>query len=166
MSQRLLYFKDFLINESSVYLGSRIGDILAALQDLTQNSDGMGTRQVVANSQRILGQIRRILHSNWSKREEKYLLHLQKAGVALARAIDEKDDLTEILPAVVSELESLLSKMGTPLHDLGSEEPESESDDKTQVAEPQGKQPPQPQQQQQAQPQQPPAPEQSGLPQQ
>jgi hypothetical protein len=82
---RSLSFSDFLLNENKAYLGSRIGDILAAIQDLTQNSEGMGSRQLVANSQRILGQIRRILHSNWSKREEKYLKQLQKAGVAIAK---------------------------------------------------------------------------------
>ncbi len=156
-----LSFTSFLLNENKVYLGSRIGDILAAIQDLTQNSEGMGTRQLVANSQRILSQIRRILHSNWSKREEKYLKQLQKSGVAIAKAIEEKDDLSEVLTAVTSELETLLSKMGTPLHDLGAEESPEKGDD-SQVADTQGKQPQQPQQKQPQppQPQQPP----TGLP--
>lgn len=156
-------FKNFLLNENKYYLGQRVGDILTAVQDLQQNSEGMGARQLVANSQRIVDQVRSILHSNWSKNEEKYLKDLQKVGVALARAIEEKDNLEEILPSISSELEGVVSKMGVPIHSLGTAPEETkggDEDEKSGLAAPQGKQPPEPKQQQpppeQQQPQAPP----------
>ena len=140
-------FKNFLLNENKEYLGQRIGDILTAVQDLSQNSDGMGTRQLVVNSERIVNQIRRILHSNWSKPEMKFLEVLQKVGVSIARAIEDKDDLAEILPSVSEELEKLVSKMGVPVHSLGVpandvDDQGEEQDTETGTAAPQGKAPP------------------------
>lgn len=120
-------FKDYLLNENKAYLGQRIGDILAALQELEQNSKGMGTRQVVANAERAVNQIRRILHGNWSKKEDKYLKKLQTVGVALAKAIEEKDNLLDIIPSAVSELEQLSGNLGTPLHSLGADTQDAES---------------------------------------
>jgi len=167
-------FKNFLLNENKYYLGQRIGDILTAVQDLQQNSEGMGSRQVLANSQRIVDQIRSVLHSNWSKNETKHLKDLQKVGVALARSIEEKDDLEQILPSIANELEEVVSKMGVPVNSLGSppeEEKGGSEEDKSQLSPPAGKQPPQPQQQQQPppqdpqqQPQAPPDPSQAGMP--
>lgn len=140
-------FKDFLVNENKYYLGNRIGDILSSVQELQQNSEGMGARQLVANSSRIVDQIRGILHTTWSSNEEKYLKDLQKIGVALAKAIDEKDDLEEILPAVSSELEKVSAKLGTPTNSLGvspKDSAETGSGNEEQNAPSQGKQQPKP----------------------
>lgn len=163
-------FREFILNENKAYLGERLGTLLTALQELQQNSDGMGTRQVVANSERLVNQIRRILHGNWSRREEKYLKHLQIIGVALAKAIDEKDNLMDVIPSVTSELENLLSKMQVPVHSLGSEEQPEEEDSEgvapPEEMDPQPKQQPQaPQDQQQAPPQEQP-PQEQPMPQQ
>lgn len=151
-------FKDFLLNENKYYLGNRIGDILSSVQELQQNSEGMGARQLVANSSRIVDQIRGILHSTWSSREEKYLKDLQKIGVALAKAIDEKDDLEEILPAISSGLEKISSKLGTPVHSLAVS-----PDDPAAGAEQENGAPSQGKAQAQPQPKQP-APQQDGAP--
>ena len=173
MSLSRISFRDFLINENKYYLGQRVGDVLTAIQDLQQNGEGMGRRQMTANAQRIVDQIRSILHSNWSKKEEKYLQPIQKVGVAIARAIEEKDDLDELLPTAASELEQMVSKMGVPVNSLATppgEEQETDDGQDGQMAEPQGEQPPQePQQQPPQQPapdasmqQQPPPP--AGMP--
>lgn len=151
-----LDFNLFLLHENKVYLGQRIGDILSAIQDLDQNKGGMGARQLVANSDRIVGQIRKILHGTWSKKEEKWLKQLQKAGVALAKAIDEKDDLEAILATVSTEIQDVMTKMKVPINSLGSQEDESDKsksdDNEAQLADTQSKEnpkPPQPKQNQQ-----------------
>lgn len=120
-------FQNFLLNENKVYLGVKVGDILTAIQDLQQNSKSMGARQLAANCERIVNQIRRILHSNWSPKEEKHLLQLQKVGVALAKAVEEKDNLIEILPSVTSELEKISGRLGTPLNSLGQDSTDQKS---------------------------------------
>lgn len=116
-------FRSFLLNENKLYLGQKIGDILNALHDLVENMQGMGTRHLVANAEQIVNRIRRILHSNWGKEEIKYLASLQKAGAAIMRAIEEKDDLTGILPGVAQELQNTMNQLGTPQNDLGSMQP-------------------------------------------
>lgn len=144
-----LQFKDFLLNENKHYLGERMGDILSALHDLNQNVSAMGTRQQVNNAENISNQIRKILHGNWSKKNDKYLKSLQKVGVAIMRAIEEKDDLVNVLQGSASELEKTLGDMGVPINSLGTKDV-SASADNSGVAEPQAE-PEQPQQNQQGQ---------------
>lgn len=155
-----LDLKDFLINENKAYLGQRIGDILSAVQDLEQNKGGMGTRQLVANSDRIVGQFRKILHGNWSKKEEKWLKQIQKIAVALAKSIEDKDDLENTLSSVSHEIEDLMSKMNVPVNSLASSDSEdaNKSPEGDQLADPQDVKEPnqhtkQPQQQQPENPQ-------------
>ena len=111
-------FKEFLLVEQRAYLGEKVGDILTATQELRDDSKHMGTRDLVRFSEKIVNQIRRILHSQWPREEKKHLKVLQKAGVALMRAIEEKDELPGIISSVASELEQLSGKLGVPLHKL------------------------------------------------
>lgn len=122
-------FKHFLINEDAAYLGQKIGDILNAVHDLVENGKSMGTRQLVKNSEQIVNQIRGILHTHWTKADEKILVSLQKAAAAIMRAIKEKGDINEVLPSVADELEELSTKMGTPTNDIGVPEKKSVDDD-------------------------------------
>jgi len=148
-------FKDFVLNENRAYFGSRCGDILNALQDLSDNSKGMGTKQLVKNSEGIVNQIRRILHTHWPAREEYNLKRLQKIGVAIMKAIEEKDDLEMILQSATQELQGMMGDLDQPLNKLATPEGEEEQlGDSDQMSEPQGQQPQQPQQPQQ-QPQMP-----------
>lgn len=113
-------FKYFLLNENQAFLAQKIGDLLSALQELEQNAGHLGTRQQVKNSEEIVNYIRRILHVHWSKEEEEYLRILQKVGVAIMRAIDEKDDLASIIASSTKEVEKIMSDMGVPVNNLGS----------------------------------------------
>lgn len=115
-------FKDFLLNENKDELGQKIGDILNAIHDLKDNAHPMGLRQLNRNAEKIVNQIRRILHSNWSKKEEKTLEVLQKVGVAIMRAMDEKDDIHAIIDAAASEIEQLSGDIGAPINNLGAED--------------------------------------------
>jgi len=151
-------FKYFLLNENKVYLGQRVGDILNAVQDLEENGSSMGTRQMVKNAEGIVNQIRRILHTNWPKDQEENLKRLQKAGVAVARAIEEKDDLEGVITSVKGELEEVSGDLGVPIQQMGKpekgKEPEAEGEEET-MAPPQGEEEAQPgQEQQPMQPQQ------------
>lgn len=116
-------FKDFLLNENRVYLAQKVGDILAALQELRDDAPNMGTRDLTQYSMRIVNLIRRILHSSWPKDEQPNLLSLQKAGVALMKAIDEKSDLPGTISSVSGLLEKLVSDLGSPINKLAPTEP-------------------------------------------
>lgn len=114
-------FKNFLILEQREYLGEKVGDILTSVHELLSSEKQIGARQLVNNSENIVNQIRKILHSSWQKSERKFLKKLQKCGVAIMKAIEEKDDLKEILNSVSAELENITSKIGTPINKLGGE---------------------------------------------
>ena len=45
---------------------------------------------MVKNAEDIANQIRKILHASWPRSEHKYLKVLQKCGVALMKAIEDK----------------------------------------------------------------------------
>lgn len=133
-------FKDFILDENRAYFGQRLGDILNALQDLSDNSKGLGTRQLVRNSEGIVNQIRRILHTHWPAREEHNLKRLQKVGVAIMKAIEEKDDLEGILQGASGEMQGMLGDLDQPLNKLASPEGEEtpKDDQQDQMGEPQG----------------------------
>ena len=126
-------FRDFLLNENRAYLGQKLGDILNALQDLSDNSEGLGTRQLVNNSEGIVNQMRRILHTRWNSREEPHLKTLQKVAVGIMRAIEEKSDLEGVLKGAVGEVEQLMSRLEVPVNKLGSPDAETPKDDETQT---------------------------------
>lgn len=122
-------FKQFILNESNAYLGQKVGDILTASQELSDDSKNMGTRDLIRFSERIVNQIRRILHSNWPKEEKKHLLTLQKVGVALMKAIEDKDDLPGTIAGTVGILEKLVGKLGVPINKLGVNDQTPPDDD-------------------------------------
>lgn len=121
-------FRDFILNENKTYLSQTLGDILSAMQELEQHKSNIGTRQLVGDTERIINQLRKILHGNWSKKELKYLKSVQKAAVALAKAIDEKDSLPEVLGAATGELQDLMARLGEPVNTLGSETEKEDSE--------------------------------------
>jgi hypothetical protein len=117
-----MQFKDFILTEADQYFAQRVSDVLNALQDLNDSAGDMGTRHLVSNAQTIVNQIRRIVHTHWSQRHEPGLKALQKCGVAVMRAIEEKDDLQGVLKACQAHLEALSGKQDKPSNSLASEE--------------------------------------------
>lgn len=116
-----MQFKQFLLNEGQSYFAQKLGDVLEALQDLSDNAKNIGTRQLVRYSEEIVNHMRIILHTHWSKEEEKHLRTLQKVGVAIMRAIEERDDLPEILVSATQEIQKLMGDIGVPMHNLGAD---------------------------------------------
>mgnify|MGYP003335258955 CR=1 FL=1 len=141
-------FKTFLLNEDKAYLSQRVGDILTALKELDSDSKNMGTRDLVRFSERIVNNVRRVLHSNWSKEEQKFLLVLQKVAVAIMKAIEEKNDLPTIISSSCNTLQKLVKDLGLPINKLavpdhataeikgGTEKPEKKTK-KAEIPEPQ-----------------------------
>jgi HPt (histidine-containing phosphotransfer) domain-containing protein len=111
-------FRQYLLTEETNYLAQKIGDILSATQSLAQDASNLGTRQLVKSSQRIVDQIRKILHDSWSDKEERTLKELQKVGVAISKAIDSNGDLEEILNTSVEVLQNATEELKSPINNL------------------------------------------------
>ena len=118
MIDKGMKFREFLMVESDQYFAQRVSDILNALQDLNDSAGDMGTRHLVSNSETIVNQIRRIIHTHWPQGVEPNLKTLQKCGVSIMRAIEEKDDLPGVLKACQSHLESLSGRQGKPSNSM------------------------------------------------
>lgn len=103
-----------------MYLGQKVGDILTAAHELRDDAKNMGTRDLTRFSEKIVNQIRRILHSNWPSEEKKNLKSLQKVAVAIMKAIEEKDDLAGTISGAAGVLEKLVADLGVPIHKLAT----------------------------------------------
>lgn len=114
------HFRMFLLTEEREYLGTKIGDILTALQELNKDAPNMGKRHLMRLMKNIVRQIRRILHSSWTFEEQQYLKVLQKCGVAMMKSLDTNEDLVSVVSSVVSEIEKLSEKMEEPINNLAS----------------------------------------------
>lgn len=114
-------FRNFLLLEQEDFLAQKVGDILSALQSLSDDSGQLGNRQLVKIADNIVQEMRKILEGRWSKEEEPHLLSIQKAAVAMAKAIDTNQKMPDIIAGAKSELEKVQQKIGSPLHDLGSQ---------------------------------------------
>jgi len=121
-------FKDYLMNESRVVLGQRIGDIANAAAHLGEEAPNMGKRQIIKHVERLAAMIRRILHGSWHKRETNNLKKLQKVGVGLLKAIDEKGELEPVIQSGANELQTVLQNLQTPIHQAGTPEGQHSSE--------------------------------------
>jgi hypothetical protein len=113
-----MHFKDFLLNEEKAYLGHRVSDVLTGVHDLEEDMPGMGVRHIMKVAEDIVSQIRKIIHGQWSPRHTKDLKDLQKIGVALMKAIDEKGDLKTLIPTISQSLETISGRLGIKTNDI------------------------------------------------
>jgi hypothetical protein len=131
MSISRIYFKDFILNEKKHYLSQKIGILLSDLQDLQQNYEGMGKRQLIFNSESIVSKMRAILQDVWDEKEEKHLKTIQKIALSISKCIEEKGELIQTLNNSIKYLEKISSELGTPVNDIGSnEDQDSENNSK------------------------------------
>jgi CheY-like chemotaxis protein len=89
-------------------------EVFNGLQNLADGN--LGNRKVLSNLQNITAQIRSILHDMWSREERVHLKVLQKVGVAIAKAVDEKDNIEETIAGSIDAVEKLLDKLGRPIN--------------------------------------------------
>ena len=113
-------FKNFLLNEQKDYLADKVNDVLTGVHELLAAKKQMGAKQMVRNAEDVANQIRKIIHASWPRSEHKYLKVLQKCGVALMRAIEDKGDLSEVFNSVRAELEKLSHNLRIPVNKLGT----------------------------------------------
>lgn len=123
-------YKEFLLNENQAYLGQKVGDILTSAHDLKDEGKNMGSRDLMKFSEKLVSEIKRVLHSSWPKECTKYLKSLQKVGVGIMKCIDEKGDLYQTILSACAELEKTSKALGVPINkfaspDIPSEEPDS-----------------------------------------
>ena len=111
-------FKDFILTENKHYIGEKAGNILTALSNLSDDAENIGSRALAKAAQKIVDQIRVVLHGRWDEEDVKYLKVFQKIGVAIMKEIDEKGDLPNVLASSVSEIESLIDELQVPINSL------------------------------------------------
>jgi len=115
-------FKDHILNEEKSFLGNRVGDVLTALQDLQNDMENLGSRLLMRYTDQIVNQMRKILHDRWKSKHEAYLKELQKVAVALKKAIEEKGDVKQMIPAAVEALQNLSGKLGVKVNNMEAPE--------------------------------------------
>lgn len=115
-------FKEYILNEEQSLLSHKINSVLTAIQELEQDLDGMGLRHIAKLAEDIVNQFRKILHGTWTESQQKFLIEIQKIAVALMKAVEDKDNLKEIIPIISQELETLTGKMGKKVNNLKAPE--------------------------------------------
>lgn len=113
-------FKMYLLTEEKVYLSTKVGDILTAIQQLNNDAANMGKRHLIRLVKNIVRQIRRVLHSSWTFEEENYLKVLQKVGVAMMKGLDDNEDLPTLIQSCMDEMQKLSDKLDEPVNNLAS----------------------------------------------
>lgn len=116
-----LHLKDFLLNEEKEYFGQKVATVLNAVQELGGEAPQMGARHLTRLVLTVVNQIRQIIHNEWSMRQREYLEKLQKIGVALMKAVDEKGDLAQVLQASGDELQQVMQDLGVPMNQMGAD---------------------------------------------
>lgn len=120
-------FKEFILNENKQFFADQCGSILNSIQNLEEEAEHIGTRNLVRFSQSIANNIRNLIHSHWIDDLEDHLKSLQKVGVAILKAIEETSELLETIKSAKTILEELIKKLGMPINDVGVPEKESNS---------------------------------------
>lgn len=114
-----LNFKGFIIRETQEFLGKEIGRICSYLQSLSDDAKKIGAEKLVEYVKVAISDIKTIIGGHWLPEDLKFLLDLQKVGVALSKSLEENNDLYAVLQSSVSQLRDTLKKMGVPVNDLG-----------------------------------------------
>ena len=65
-------FRTFVMNENKVYLAKEIGDVLNSAQELSDEVNKIGTRNLVRYGQIIVNKARGILQGHWGNENRKY----------------------------------------------------------------------------------------------
>jgi hypothetical protein len=120
-------FKEYFFLESKQFFATQCGDILNAIQNLEEEAEYIGTRNLVRYSLNIANNIRNLIHSHWTDDLKDHLKILQKAGVAILKSIEESSDLLETIKSAKATLEDLIKKLGMPINDVGVPEKDSVS---------------------------------------
>lgn len=118
-------FKCFLLNEEKSHLGRKVANVLTPMQELQDDMQNMGARHLVRMAEKLVNEIRKILHGHWEQQQQKYLKELQRVAVAIQKTIEDKGDLREIMPSAIQALQTLSGKLGVKVNNLQAPELEA-----------------------------------------
>lgn len=119
---KLLDFRQFILRESDEFLKEKISKIHGDLQNIQQTMNQIGTDSLVNDIKVVVSQIRAVVQGHWLKQQFVYLSVLQKVGVALANAVEENDNVENIVNASVDLIKkNIIDKLSGPVNDLGVE---------------------------------------------
>ena len=104
-------FKVFLLNEEKSFLGKKVAGVLTPMQELQDDMENMGARHLTRVAEKLVNDIRKILHGHWELQQQQYLKDLQKIAVAIQKTIEDKGDLRDIIPAATQSLQDLSGKL-------------------------------------------------------
>lgn len=112
-------FKKYLLNENTVLLSQRIGDILSAIQTLSEDPKNIDKRNKTEN---IVNQIRRIIHTKWPSNQQNNILLLRKCAANLMMSVDpkkeERPELDVVLSSCANSLQEILEKLENPINNI------------------------------------------------
>ena len=111
-------FKVFLLNEEKNYLGKKVAGVLTPMQELQDDMQNMGARHLTRVAEKIVNDIRKILHGHWEQQQQHYLKDLQKIAVAIQKTVEDKGDLRDIIPAATQAMQTLSGKLGVKVNNL------------------------------------------------
>lgn len=107
-------FKNFL-NEDNNYYNVKIGDILNALQNISQDIGVLDKKSSETALVSVVNQIRPLLKNNINKN---YAPILQKIAVFIMNGLEKNTDLKLIVDSCIESLSSVLSKSKLPIDKL------------------------------------------------
>jgi|LakMenEpi03Aug12_release.lakeMendotaPanAssembly.Ray.scaffolds.fasta_scaffold576038_1 hypothetical protein len=118
-----MIFKDFLLNENKVLLYQRVGDILNALQDLSENFKGLGRRRSTDAAKNIVNAIRSSIlqYNKWPNSEINNIRKIQSCAFAIMKSVEESiedNDLEIVINKCIKILQKMVSESETPINNL------------------------------------------------
>jgi hypothetical protein len=122
-------FREFLLNEEKSHLGHRLSDVLTSIRDIQDDMENLGSRHLSRLADQIVDEFRKIIHGNWGDQQVKHLKAVQRCAVALKKAIEDRDDLKEVVPAIAQELQQILTKMKIKVNDLEAPDQQGQEGD-------------------------------------
>lgn len=127
---KMLNFRQFILKENDEFLKEKAGDIYGDLQKIQSTMKQIGVDSLVNDIKVVISKCRAIVQGHWLKQQFKFLEALQKAAVALANAIEEKDDVENVVNSAVDLLKTeIMDKISGPINDLGIEPDEAPAPD-------------------------------------
>jgi hypothetical protein len=114
-------FKQFLLTENKKFFGKKIGEIVNSLADIGQDAPNLGARHLVRLAEKEVNNLRSVLKKSWSEQiKQDYLPDVQRVAYNLAKTIEDKGDLRDVLPQVLQDLENLSGRLGVKMNQLQS----------------------------------------------
>ena len=112
-------FKQFLITENKKFLGKKLSDVLNSLNDIQQDAPNLGQRHLVRLAEKEVNNLRSILKKSWSEPiTQNYLPDIQRIAFNLAKTIEDKGDLKDMLPQALQELQTVSGRLGVKQNEL------------------------------------------------